>query len=182
MNIANKLTSFRVLLIPVFLFFYYYPILSGDARILAAAVFVLASFTDLIDGAVARRYKLITRFGMFLDPLADKLLVCAALVVMCANGPIHPLVSVAIVSREFIVTGIRLVAAEQGAVIAADIFGKYKTAFQMVTIIYYLFGLQVHGPYFDGAGRALVIVTLILTVFSAFNYIYKNKSIFKGGI
>ena len=182
MNIANKLTVFRVLLIPVFLLAFWYENRAGNAYYISIAVFLLASITDYADGLLARRLNLITNFGKFMDPLADKLLVAAALIALTAVGAVHPWVTITIVCREFIVTGVRLIAAEQGVVIAADKTAKLKTVMQIVMVVYCLAGLQNLSSLFSIIWYVIITITILLTVFSAFNYIYKNKNIFKGGI
>ena len=178
MNWPNRLTLLRVLMIPAFLV-----VLLGGfwddqmARLAAAAIFVLASLTDWLDGYIARKCKLVTTFGKFADPLADKLLVCAALVAMVELACIPTWVVIVIISREFIVTGLRLVAVERGVVIAAGIWGKLKTAFSMIMITWVLaFGLH------DWAfivNEMLIYVSAALTVISAVEYVVKNIGVLK---
>ena len=141
MNLPNKLTVLRIILIPVFMVL----LLNFELYTLAGVIFVIASLTDLADGKIARKYNLVTNFGKFADPLADKLLVSAALIGLCALGKlgtstvIGAWAAFVIIAREFIVTGIRLIAAAEGKVIAAGMSGKIKTTVQMVTIVYILF-------------------------------------------
>ena len=173
MNLPNKLTILRVALIPVFVvFFLGSESWGGWARIVALIVFVIASLTDLLDGKIARKYNLVTNFGKFMDPLADKLLVAAALICFVDMGRIASWIVL-------IISGFRLVAAESGIVIAASWWGKIKTAVTMVTIIFML-------PDFGGAAvhvieQILVYASLILTVVSLIDYIAKNKKVITGG-
>ena len=132
MNLPNKLTILRTIMIPVFLIFLYIPGLGMTGDVLAAAIFVLASFTDLLDGKIARKYNLVTNFGKFMDPLADKLLVCSALIALVDLNRIPAWVVIIIIAREFIISGFRLIASDNGVVIAASYWGKFKTTFQII--------------------------------------------------
>ena len=168
MNLPNQLTILRILLIPAFLVLLFTGYLYS-----AISVFLLASITDWLDGLIARKYNLITNFGKFMDPLADKLLVCAALISMVQLELLPAWIVIIILSREFIVTGFRLVAAGNHIVIAAGMLGKCKTVVQMVMIIYLLFG-------FGGfLAEFLVWVAVILTIASAIEYIMKNWQVLK---
>ena len=148
MNLPNKLTVFRVILIVPFVIL----LLGGNAGwfgnnllipdMAALAVFIVASLTDLLDGKIARKYNLVTNFGKFMDPLADKLLVCSALVCLVDMGRIPSWVVIIIISREFVISGFRLVASDNGVVIAASYWGKFKTTFQMVMVCLMISGLQ----------------------------------------
>jgi len=150
-------------------------------------VFVIASLTDLADGKIARKYNLVTNFGKFADPLADKLLVCAALIALCALGKLgNPILGAwaafIIIAREFIVTGVRLVAAAEGKVIAAGMSGKIKTTIQMITIVYILFSefiISIGLPVLisDILANVLVIASVVMTVYSGAEYIIQNKSL-----
>ena len=120
MNLPNKLTIFRVILIPFFVVFMLAPICPGYANYIAVAIFIVASLTDLLDGKIARKYNLVTDFGKFMDPLADKLLVCAAMICLIETGQLAAWIVIVIISREFIISGFRLVAADNGVVIAAS--------------------------------------------------------------
>lgn len=133
MNLPNKLTMFRVILIPFFIVFLLIPITPYDKWI-ALAIFVIASLTDLLDGKIARKYNLVTNFGKFMDPLADKLLVCSALICLIELDKIPSWMVIIIIAREFIISGFRLVASDNGVVIAASYFGKFKTTFQMLAV------------------------------------------------
>ena len=133
MNLPNKLTMFRVILIPFFIVFLLVPVTAWDKWI-ALAIFIVASLTDLLDGKIARKYNLVTNFGKFMDPLADKLLVCSALICLIELDRIPSWMVIVIIAREFIISGFRLVASDNGVVIAASYFGKFKTTFQMVAV------------------------------------------------
>jgi len=136
MNLPNKLTVLRVILIVPFVVFMLVPIWgNGLSMYMAVAIFIIASLTDLLDVKIARKHNLVTNFGKFMDPLADKLLVAAALICLTANGRLHAWISIIIISREFIISGFRLVASDNGIVIAASYWGKFKTTFQMVMIV-----------------------------------------------
>ena len=140
MNLPNKLTMLRVLLIPVFMVVLYWDF--PGATWVAVAIFIVASFTDLLDGKIARKYNLVTDFGKFADPLADKLLTTVAFIYMLRDGVCSPVVLCIILAREFAVSGLRMVAAgaKDGKVIAANMWGKVKTVLQMLSIIFYFFG------------------------------------------
>ena len=135
MNLPNKLTLFRVVLIPFFVFFLLAPYFEEYGNYIAVAIFIVASITDFLDGKIARKYNLVTNFGKFMDPLADKLLVCSALICLIQLELIPAWVVIIIIAREFIISGFRLVASDNGVVIAASYWGKFKTAFQMLTVI-----------------------------------------------
>ena len=182
MNLPNKLTFLRIILVPVFLI-----IFNLGYIWVAGVIFVIASLTDLADGKIARKYNLVTNFGKFADPLADKLLVSAALIALCTVGKLgHPLLGMwttfVIIAREFMVTGIRLVAAAEGKVIAAGMSGKIKTAIQMVAITYILFAelLIYVGLPVDVSNiivNVLVIASVFMTVYSGAEYLIQNRSL-----
>lgn len=130
MNLPNKLTTFRVILIPFFVFFMLAPNMTGINNYIAVAIFIVASLTDLLDGKIARKYNLVTNFGKFMDPLADKLLVCSAMICLIQTGQLAAWIVVIIIAREFIISGFRLIASDNGVVIAASYWGKFKTTFQ----------------------------------------------------
>ena len=176
MNLPNKLTIMRVLLIPFFVFFMLVPIVPYSNYI-AVAIFVIASLTDLADGQIARKYNLVTNFGKFMDPLADKLLVCSALICLVATEQLAAWMVIVIISREFIISGFRLVASDNGVVIAASYWGKFKTTFQMLMIIVLI--LNFPGRFFEILGVILIWVALILTVVSLCDYLIKNKDVLK---
>ena len=177
MNLPNKLTLFRVILIPFFVFFLLAPYFEGYGNYIAVAVFIVASITDFLDGKIARKYNLVTNFVKFMDPLADKLLVSSALICLVALNKIPAWVVIVIIAREFIISGFRLVAADNGVVIAASYWGKFKTAFQMVTVIVLI--LNIPGEVFAVIGTVLIYISLVLTVISLIDYIAKNKDVLK---
>lgn len=177
MNLPNKLTIFRVILIPFFVFFMLAPYFPDNGKYIAVAIFIIASLTDMLDGKIARKYNLVTNFGKFMDPLADKLLVCSAMICLVATGQLASWIVIIIISREFIISGFRLIAADNGIVIAASYWGKFKTVFQMLMIIVLILDIQNAG--FQVLGVILTYVALILTVASLIDYIVKNKQILK---
>ena len=142
MNLPNKLTILRMIMIPVFLVVLYIPGLGMAGNIAAAAIFILASITDFLDGKIARKYNLVTNFGKFMDPLADKLLVCSALIALVDFDKVAAWIVIIIIAREFIISGFRLIAADNGVVIAASYWGKFKTTFQMIMIILLILDLN----------------------------------------
>lgn len=176
MNLPNKLTIFRVLMIPFFVVFLLVPITDYDNYI-AVAIFIVASLTDLLDGKIARKYNLVTDFGKFMDPLADKLLVCSAMICLIEKGLLASWIVVIIISREFIISGFRLVAADNGVVIAASYWGKFKTTFQMLMIIALI--LNFDNYYFQLLCTALTYIALALTVISLVDYLWKNRAVLK---
>ena len=145
MNLPNKLTMLRVLLVPFFVAFLLMEPEHEDFKWIALAIFIAASVTDMLDGMIARRFQLITNFGKFADPLADKMLVCSALVCLSVLGWVPVWMTLIVIIREFIISGFRLIAAEQGKVIAASWWGKWKTAVTMIAIICQLFLLNEKG-------------------------------------
>ena len=177
MNLPNKLTIFRVILIPFFVVFMLAPICPGYANYIAVAIFIVASLTDLLDGKIARKYNLVTDFGKFMDPLADKLLVCAAMICLIETGQLAAWIVIVIISREFIISGFRLIASDNGIVIAASYWGKFKTVFQMLMIIVLIANIQM--PFFTVLGTILIYVALVLTIVSLIDYIVKNKDVLK---
>lgn len=180
MNLPNKITILRVCLIPFFIVFMLVTSMPGGNYI-AAFIFILASLTDALDGYLARKHNLVTNFGKFMDPLADKLLVCAALVcfVQISTIPMPAWVVIVIISREFAISGFRIVAADKGIVIAASYWGKFKTTSQMVMSI--LLILQIDHPVFEALEQAFIYISLLLTVVSLVDYLYKNKNVLKEG-
>lgn len=177
MNLPNKLTLFRVILIPFFVFFLLAPYFEGYGNYIAVAIFIVASITDFLDGKIARKYNLVTNFGKFMDPLADKLLVCSALICLIQLELIPAWVVIIIIAREFIISGFRLIASDNGVVIAASYWGKFKTAFQMLTVIFLI--LNIPNKVFIILGTVLIYVSLALTVISLIDYIAKNKDVLK---
>ena len=177
MHLPNKLTLFRVVLIPFFVFFLLAPYFEEYGNYIAVAIFIVASITDFLDGKIARKYNLVTNFGKFMDPLADKLLVCSALICLIQLELIPAWVVIIIIAREFIISGFRLVASDNGVVIAASYWGKFKTAFQMLTVIVLI--LNIPNKVFTILGTVLIYVSLALTVISLIDYIAKNKDVLK---
>ncbi|MDD7379267.1 MAG: CDP-diacylglycerol--glycerol-3-phosphate 3-phosphatidyltransferase [Lachnospiraceae bacterium] len=177
MNLPNKLTIFRVILIPFFVFFLLAPYFPGYGKYIAVAIFIVASLTDFADGKIARKYNLVTNFGKFMDPLADKLLVCSAMICLVETKKLAAWIVIIIIAREFIISGFRLVASDNGVVIAASYWGKFKTTFQMLMIIALI--LDFSNKYFQILSTVLVYVALILTVVSLIDYIVKNKDVLK---
>ncbi|MDO4284761.1 MAG: CDP-diacylglycerol--glycerol-3-phosphate 3-phosphatidyltransferase [Eubacteriales bacterium] len=173
MNLPNKLTIFRVLLIPVFVVFMLGDVAGSAGKWIALAVFIIASLTDLLDGKIARKYNLVTNFGKFMDPLADKLLVCSALICLVALERIPAWIVIVIIAREFIISGFRLIAVEGGLVIAASYWGKFKTTFQMVMVILMIMDI----PQLAILTTIVMWIALILTVVSLIDYLWKNKQV-----
>jgi len=175
MNLANKLTLTRVFMIPLFLLILY--LVEGQlGSYLAAGVFVIASLTDFLDGYIARSRNLVTDFGKFMDPLADKLLVAAALIYFVEVGRLSAIIVIIIISREFIISGFRLVAANNNKVIAASMWGKIKTFVTMVMIIVLL--IDISNVVFEWLEIVLITAATLFTVISAIDYIVKNISVF----
>ena len=177
MNLPNKLTILRVILIPFFVFFLISPFFDGYGNYIALAIFIIASLTDMADGKIARKYNLVTNFGKFMDPLADKLLVCSAMICLIQTGQLAAWIVVIIIAREFIISGFRLIASDNGVVIAASYWGKFKTTFQMLMVIVLILNVQM--PFFQILGKILTYAALILTVVSLIDYIVKNKDVLK---
>lgn len=174
MNLPNKLTMFRVILIPFFVLFMLVDITTADKWI-ALAIFIVASLTDLLDGKIARKYNLVTNFGKFMDPLADKLLVCSALICLVEMAKLPAWMVIIIIAREFIISGFRLIASDNGVVIAASYWGKFKTTFQMVMICLLIADIEA----ISLITKVIVWIALILTVVSLIDYLLKNKDIMK---
>lgn len=180
MNLPNKLTILRVCMIPFFLVFMLVNVFGGDIdKYIALVLFITASFTDFLDGYIARKYSLVTNFGKFMDPLADKLLVCSALICFTELGQLSAWIVIVIISREFIISGFRLVASDNGIVIAASYWGKFKTVTQMIMIVLLIANLS--GQLFDVLEQTFVYLALLLTVISLFDYLIKNKGVLSEG-
>lgn len=189
MNLPNKLTVFRVILIIPFVLL----LLGGYAQwdwftaifggvleytdYIALAIFIVASLTDLLDGKIARKYNLVTNFGKFMDPLADKLLVCAALICLIELQRIPAWIVIIIISREFIISGFRLVAADNRIVIAASYWGKFKTTFQMIMVCLMIANIEALAV----LTQVVMWVAVALTVVSLIDYLAKNKSVLLNG-
>ena len=191
MNLPNKLTILRTLMIPVFLFFLLTDCAGDYSKWIAVVVFFLltdfvagskwiatvlfcaASITDFLDGHIARKYNLVTNFGKFMDPLADKLLVCSAMIALVGMHRLSSIIAIIIIAREFIISGFRLVASDNGIVIAASWWGKSKTISQMIMIILLIADI----PALSVLNTVLIWVALILTVVSLIDYLVKNKNV-----
>lgn len=178
MNLPNKLTILRIIMIPFFVLFM---LLDGGVsqtyRYIAAVIFIVASFTDLLDGKIARKYNLVTNFGKFMDPLADKLLVCSGLICFVGLGQLPAWFVIIIISREFIISGSRLVASDNGVVIAASYWGKFKTVSQMIMSVL----LIVNIPALSILTTIFSVIALVLTVVSLIDYIAKNYRVLTEG-
>ncbi|MDO5141382.1 MAG: CDP-diacylglycerol--glycerol-3-phosphate 3-phosphatidyltransferase [Eubacteriales bacterium] len=196
MNLPNRLTLLRVLMIPFFVFFMLMSIRGADIAVLRTGavqsfiiqryisfvIFAAASFTDFLDGMIARKFHLVTDFGKFMDPLADKLLVCSALILLTAEGSLSAVVVIVVIAREFIISGFRLIAADNGIVIAASWWGKFKTVFQMLLCMALILPTM---PAFLGETvmSVLTAAVLVLTIVSLADYMIKNiKVITDGGM
>ena len=198
MNLPNKLTLTRILLVPVFMIFVSLTGLSGIADgsfqptyyLIAGIVFAAASFTDFLDGHLARKWNMVTDFGKFADPLADKLLTTVAFIYMMRDGVCSPVVLCIILAREFAVSGLRMVAAgaKDGKVIAANMWGKVKTVLQMLSIIFYFFGMSIASMSATGAEqgvRQILVISISMmlcwlvaavTAISGIKYLWDNRS------
>ena len=189
MNLPNKLTIFRAILIVPFILLllgnahewpWFMAIFGGITQyvdFIALAIFIIASLTDFIDGKIARKYNLVTNFGKFMDPLADKVLVSSGLICMVAMERIPAWVVIVIMAREFIISGFRLVASDAGIVIAASYWGKFKTTFQMILVVMAIVDLSAWIPYYNIAVIVVMYIALVLTVISLIDYIWKNRAV-----
>ena len=175
MNLPNKLTILRTVMIPFFILFLYTDWFHGYDKIIAAVIFIAASLTDMLDGKIARKYNLVTNFGKVMDPLADKLLVCSAMICLVEMGRIPAWIVIVIISREFIISGFRLIASDNGRVIAASYWGKFKTTFQMVMICLMIANIEA----LSVLTTIVMWVALVLTVVSLVDYLMKNKDVLK---
>jgi CDP-diacylglycerol--glycerol-3-phosphate 3-phosphatidyltransferase/cardiolipin synthase len=188
------LTVLRILLIPLILIFLlpmpdrpfwlgWNDFLLTTGRLIAFVLFGLASITDLADGHIARKRNLVTTLGKFLDPIADKMLVVSALIALVQLGRVHALVTIVVIIREFIITGVRLIAAEHGKVIPAGNLGKAKTVSQVIAILVILiepFILMVTGSWFRTVGDSILFISVLLTVLSGLQYLLANRSMIRG--
>ncbi|HAX50486.1 CDP-diacylglycerol--glycerol-3-phosphate 3-phosphatidyltransferase [Muricomes intestini] len=178
MNLPNKLTILRIIMVPIFVFFMLTDVGGTANKWIALVLFVVASLTDLLDGKIARKYNLVTNFGKFMDPLADKLLVCSAMICLIEMDKLAAWIVIVIISREFIISGFRLVASDSGVVIAASYWGKFKTVFQMAMVIVLIADL---GGIFDVIGSIFVWIALVLTIISLIDYVWKNRQVLTQG-
>jgi len=181
MNLPNKLTLLRVILIPFFVLFMLANIFGFDKWI-ALVIFIVASLTDLLDGKIARKYNLVTNFGKFMDPLADKLLVCSAMIALIELGRIPAWIVIIIIAREFVISGFRLIASDNGVVIAASYWGKFKTTFQMIMVILMivqagLLDLSINLSWLNILTSTIMYIALILTIVSLCDYLKKNWNV-----
>lgn len=175
MNLPNQLTILRVIMIPFYVFFQMTGAFGENGKWIALAIFIVASITDTLDGIIARKYNLITNFGKFMDPLADKLLVAAALICLVDLNKLESWIVIVIISREFIISGFRLIASDNGVVIAASYWGKIKTVFQIIMIVLLIMDIESIVIVTD----IVVWISIILTIVSLIDYIIKNKNVLK---
>ena len=173
MNLPNKLTVLRIVLVPFFVAFLLGTAYNPGLKWAALIIFIVASLTDLLDGKIARKYNLITDFGKFMDPLADKLLTVSGMICLVDLGKIPSWIVIIIVAREFVISGSRLIAADNGIVIAANYWGKLKTVFQMIMIILMIMDL----PQLSLLTEIVMWIALVLTVVSLVTYIMQNKQV-----
>lgn len=196
MNLANKLTIFRMILVPIMVIFAYLPI-GGDVygiaipMIIMDVIFIIASITDKLDGYIARSRNQVTTFGKFLDPLADKILVLTAMVILVEKAKLPAWIPVIVLAREFIVSGFRLVAVEKGGiVIAASVWGKLKTVTQMIALIFAFVDIGGFFTFVSGgltAGHLVIniissvmmAISTVATIFSGWNYVWGGRNLFK---
>lgn len=178
MNLPNKLTVLRIIMVPFFVFFMLTDTGGNANKWIALVIFCVASLTDMLDGKIARARNLVTNFGKFMDPLADKLLVCSAMICMIPSGKLAAWFVIVVIAREFIISGFRLVASDNGIVIAASYWGKFKTVSQMAMIIILIADF---GGIFDGIGTGLIWVSLLLTIISLIDYVVKNVQVLTQG-
>ena len=175
MNPANKATMLRILLVPVFVACFY---MKGNfAHFIACIIFIFASLTDLWDGWYARKHNMVTDFGKLMDPMADKLLVCTAFIMLCSTGKVHAILAVIFVARELIISAFRLIAVEKGVVIAAGPLGKIKTATQCIAIPMLLLNNPIFGHFGIPMDQIVLYVAGFFTIWSCTDYIIKNKGL-----
>ena len=175
MNLPNKLTVFRMILIVPFVFVMLTDVCGSSGKWIALAVFIIASLTDLLDGKIARKYNLVTNFGKFMDPIADKLLVSSAFIAFVQMGLLPAWIVIILIAREFIISGFRLVASDAGIVLAASWWGKFKTAFQMIMCI--LLIINIDNKVVDVVELVFVYISLALSVISLIDYLVKNRKV-----
>ena len=173
MNLPNKLTIFRCILIVRFVLVLLTELGGAYSNWISLAIFIIASLTDLFDGKIARKYNLVTNFGKFMDPLADKLLVCSALIALIELERIPAWVVIIIIAREFIISGFRLIASDNGVVIAANYWGKFKTTFQMIMVCLMLANIEA----LNLVTQIIMWIALALTVISLVDYVWKNRHV-----
>lgn len=171
MNTPNKLTLMRTLMVPIFVLCMYLDF--NNSRIVATIIFAIASFTDFLDGYLARRDNLVTNFGKFADPLADKILVCSAMIMLVSSGEMPAWAVIIIIAREFTITGFRIIAASENITIAASPLGKFKTVTQLISNILLLTGIASFIP----IGMGIFYLAVVFTVISGADYLIKNKKV-----
>ena len=175
MNLPNKLTILRILLVPFIILCFYLPPSWG--MWVAVVLFIGASITDTVDGRYARAHNMVPDFGKFMDPIADKLLVNSVLVMLTAQREVHPVVTILFIAREFVISGLRLVAAGKGVVLAAGNLGKIKTTLQDIALPFLMVGHVWKG--FRIVGLVLLYASLIMSVWSGWDYVYSNRELIK---
>lgn len=175
MNLPNKLTLFRVILIPFFLFFLLTDLVGNAGKFIALGIFAIASLTDLLDGKIARARNLVTNFGKFMDPIADKLLVSSAFIAFVQLGSLDAWIVVIFIAREFIISGFRLVASDNGIVLAASWWGKFKTAFQMIMCLLLIINLDF--AVINVIEQVFIYASLVLSIVSLADYLIKNRKV-----
>ena len=174
MNLPNKLTLLRVIMVPFFIAAF-----MTEHYFISLVIFLAASVTDYFDGSIARKHNLVTNFGKIMDPLADKILVYSALCLFLGSGYIKAWMLIVILAREFVVAGMRTVAASEGRVLAAGMSGKIKTVLQMAGVCIMLLGLAVSEPkYIYTAGYYIFLASIVMTVYSGCEYVIKNRDVF----
>lgn len=171
MNTPNKLTLMRTLMVPIFILCMYLDF--NNSRLIATVIFAAASFTDFLDGHIARKYNLVTNFGKFADPLADKILVCSAMIMLVSTGEMPAWAVIIIIAREFTITGFRIIAASENITIAASPLGKFKTVTQLISNILLLTGLKS----LRGIGMIILYLAVVFTIISGADYLIKNKKV-----
>ena len=177
MNLPNKLTILRIVMVPFFVGVLLTDCFGDASKWVALGIFIAASLTDMLDGKIARKYNLVTNFGKFMDPLADKLLVCSAMICLVELERLPAWIVIVIIAREFIISGFRLIASDNGVVIAASWWGKFKTVFQMAMVI--LLIADIDHPVMEVISLIVTYTALILTVISLVDYVVKNKNVLK---
>lgn len=176
MNLANKITMFRIFLLPIFVLSCYF----DQSGISSLLIFLLGSFSDFLDGYVARKYNMITDFGKFIDPIADKILVLSAFIMFIDRGFVEPWVVIVVLFRELLISGFRMLAAKKNISIAADIFGKLKTTTQFFCVIFFFLTIILISGKMFIIGKVLLYISVVLTILSMINYLYKNREVFHG--
>lgn len=175
MNLPNKLTLLRIIMIPFFVFFLLTDYCGEASKYIALGIFAVASFTDFLDGKIARKYNLITNFGKFMDPIADKLLVSSAFIAFVQIGSLPAWIVIILIAREFIISGFRLVASDAGVVLAASWWGKFKTAFQMIMCILLIINLE--NKVMNIVELVFIYLSLAMSIISLLDYLIKNRKV-----